>query len=29
MGFEMVGTTTFLFGDVLEDDVLMARRLET
>jgi ribosomal protein S18 acetylase RimI-like enzyme len=28
MGFEMVGTTTFLFGDVLEDDVLMARRLD-
>jgi GNAT superfamily N-acetyltransferase len=28
MGFEMVGTTRFLFGDVLEDDVLMARRLD-
>ena len=25
MGFEVVGTTTFLFGDVLEDDFLMAR----
>jgi ribosomal protein S18 acetylase RimI-like enzyme len=28
MGFEMVGTTKFLFGAVLEDDVLMARRLD-
>lgn len=28
MGFEMVGTTKFLFGDVLEDDILMARRLD-
>jgi GNAT superfamily N-acetyltransferase len=28
MGFEVVGTTTFLFGDVLEDDVLLARRLD-
>jgi len=28
MGFEVVGTTKFLFGDVLEDDVLMARRLD-
>jgi tRNA (guanine37-N1)-methyltransferase len=28
MGFEMVGTTKFRFGDVLEDDVLMARRLD-
>ena len=29
MGFEGVGTTTFLFGDVVEDDVLLARRLDT
>lgn len=28
MGFEVVGTTTFQFGDVLEDDVLLARRLD-
>jgi GNAT superfamily N-acetyltransferase len=28
MGFEVVGATTFRFGDVLEDDVLMARRLD-
>jgi tRNA (guanine37-N1)-methyltransferase len=28
MGFEVVGTTKFLFGDVLEDDVLMAKRLD-
>jgi len=28
MGFEIVGTTTFLFGDVLEDDFVMARRVD-
>jgi GNAT superfamily N-acetyltransferase len=28
VGFEVVGTTTFVFGDVLEDDVLLARRLD-
>jgi GNAT superfamily N-acetyltransferase len=28
MGFEIVGTTTFLFGDVLEDDFVMARKLD-
>jgi ribosomal protein S18 acetylase RimI-like enzyme len=29
MGFEIVGTTTFRFGDVLEDDFLMARRVDS
>jgi hypothetical protein len=26
-GFEVVGTTTFSFGDRLDDDFVMARRL--